>query len=261
MYKPERPDWADALIRKYTKAKMPYFFTEAKGYEKNQVVNINKSLVNKIRSIVKKKQLNFRYMDGFDYHKFMTNPDCGLIDSALFDKYDELSMTYHNRINNEDADEKHQDNVPYIIADVKADLMKFGHSEEDTADMLIQYLYNKDTEAKMLLWGCFGEIMLKNLKHRINPRETYCKKCGSRFIPRANAHKYCDSCFLERARKPDERIVSCKDCGKLFVVPKSIRNKKRCDVCQHEEEKRRDREKKRRKRLKNQQENEIIYCD
>lgn len=234
---------------------MPRFFVEAKGYDKNKVMPINNSLVNKLRRFIKKKQLSFKHIGDFDYHKLMTNARYNYQDHALLSRYDDLSMTYHNRINNEDEDDKH--NIPYVIADIKSQLLSYGYSDIDTADMLIYYLYNKDTEAKMLLWACFGDIMLANLKSNINPREIYCRKCGKRFIPRANAHRYCDSCFLDKIKKPDERIVTCKDCGKEFLVPKSIRNKKRCDECQLEENRRRDREKKRRKRGNY----EIIYCD
>lgn len=236
---------------------MPRFFVEAKGYEKNKVMPLNNSLVNKLRRFIKKKQLNFKRVSEFDYHKLMTNPRYNYQDPTLLTRYDELSMTYHNRINNEDGDDKQKYNIPYIIADIKDELLSYRYSDIDTADMLIYYLYNKDTEAKMLLWACFGDIMLENLKRHINPRETYCKKCGARFTPRANAHKYCDSCFLERIKKPDERIVICKDCGREFLVPKAVRNKKRCEECQLEENRRRDREKKRRKRAKT----EIIYCN
>ena len=66
--------------------------------------------------------------------------------------------------------------------------------------------------------------------------------------------------FLEKIRKSDERIVVCKDCGKEFLVPKSVRNKKRCDGCQHEEDKRREREKKRRQRQRIADGASIIYC-
>jgi len=199
-------------------------------------MSINDSFVNTIRRFVKKKQLKFKHIEFFNYRKLMTNPEYNYRDLNLLSKYDELSMNYHNRINVED-DDGHDDNIPYVISTVKSELMSFGYSDIDVADMLTKYLYSADTEAKMLLWACFGSILLKNLKRHVNPRETYCKKCGRRFIPRANAHRYCDSCFIEKVRKPDERIITCQTCGKDFLVPNSVRNKKRCDYCQEQAKK------------------------
>lgn len=180
---------------------------------------------------IKKKQLKFKQVENFDWRKLMTNPNNTLHDEALLKKYDELSAAYHFRIKH-DEDDENENNVSYIISDIKRELLDFQHSEVDITDMLVAYLYPQDSEAKMLLWACFGDVLLKNLKQHINPRETYCRHCGRRFIPRANAHRYCDACFAEKNCKPDERIVICKDCGKVFTVPKSNRSKTRCDECQ-----------------------------
>lgn len=152
-----------------------------------------------------------------------------VIDKKLVDEYEKLSMTYHYKLDNTDTDSS---NYEYICQDIKRQLSEFGYSSEQIADMLVKFLYESHSEAKSLLWACYGDILLENLKHHVNPREKYCIKCGRRFIPRANSHRYCDVCAAEKYSYSDTRTVICQDCGKEFVISKSIRNKKRCDECQ-----------------------------
>ena len=101
------------------------------------------------------------------------------------------------------------------------------------------------------MWNCFGDIIVSNLKKNLNPRETYCKQCGKRFIPKANANKYCDSCFKEKHKNVDYRIITCIDCGKTVKIPKSSKTTKRCSECQAIEVRRQERERKRKQRAKN----------
>ena len=58
-----------------------------------------------------------------------------------------------------------------------------------------------------------------------------CKSCGLlvRQSQKGN-RKYCDNCRAQPANS--ERRVLCEDCGKVFWVENSVRNKSRCDCCQ-----------------------------
>lgn len=252
LYSPHRPKDIDAFLEPYTNTDMPYFFIDAKNHPKNKVLPINGSFVNKLRRFIKKKQLSFKRFSVFSYCKLMSDTECNYTDPALIEKYYELSKQYRHRINVDISNANNQStegtNISYIIKLMRKELLSFGYSVEETADMIVKEVYLNDTEAKAVLWMCFGDVLFENLKRRVNPRETYCRKCGERFIPRSGAHIYCDRCHLEKHKKADERIVICKDCGKVFTVPNIVRNKARCDECQHEVYKARDREKKRRKR-------------
>lgn len=245
LYMPKRPDYINDFLKRYTNCKVPYFFKDAKGYTDAQIAPLNDSLVNKLRGLIKKKRLSFRHLPVFSYRKLMNKPDLELTDSELISKYEELSQICHYRIKINEAEEN---NALYLIDDIKNQLLDFGHSLIDTTDILVRHLYVNDSNAKLVLWACFGDIILENLKKNINPRESYCKKCGKRFIPEARAQKYCHLCSFERVRKPGERIVSCRDCGREFLVAKSIRNKPRCDACQKEHNRKYEREKKRKQR-------------
>lgn len=228
LYKPTRPDYIDDFIKKYTRSKMPRFFMEAKGYEKRQVMSANGSFVNQLRKIIKKKRISFKRFDTFNYKLFMSNVDYNM-DSDLIREYEMLCAQYSYKVNNEDEQDN---NIPYLMLDIKNKLAKYNYSDEQIVNTLVQHLYGTDSEAKMLLWACYGNILLSNLKNNFKSDESYCRKCGTRFKARSQAHHYCDKCFAERRLKPDERILICKDCGKAFTVPKSVRNKKRCDECQ-----------------------------
>lgn len=245
LYMPKRPDYINDFLKQYTNCKMPYFFKEAKNYTDAQVTPLNGSLINKLRRLIKKKRLSFKQLPVFSYRKLMNQPNLELTDSELISKYEELSQIYHYRIK---VNETGENNASYLIDDIKNQLLDFGHSLVDTTDILIRHLYISDSNAKLVLWTCFGDVILENLKKHINPRESYCKKCGKRFIPKSTAHKYCDSCLPKRFGKPDERFVICKDCGKEFSVPKSVKNKPRCDECQKEHNRKYEREKKRKQR-------------
>lgn len=231
MYKPSRPERIDNFLRGYTRRKTPHFFKYAKNKNESQVESLNNSTVNKLEKFIKRKRLNFKNAETFSYRKLLSTPDNMnvIVDESLIREYEKLSMTYHYKLNNTDKD---LSNYKYICLDSKAQLSKFGYSNIEVSDMLVKFLYENGSEAKSLLWTCYGDILLENLKRHINPREKYCIKCGRRFIPRSNGHRYCDVCASEKLTKSATRIIVCQDCGKEFTVSSSVRNKKRCDECQ-----------------------------
>lgn len=250
LYKPTRPPEIDALIKKYTRSKLPNFFIEAKGYKRHQVEDVNNSFVNKLRGIIKRKRLSFKNIDVFSYRKLMYDRESTLTDKDLIREYENLSSLFPVMANTQN-DDSSGSNIPYFVSNSKKRLLEFGYSEQETTDILIKHLYTTDSQSKTLMWNCFGDIIVSNLKKNLNPRETYCKQCGKRFIPKANANKYCDSCFEEKHKNVDYRIITCIDCGKTVRIPKSSKKTKRCSECQTIENKRLDRERKRKQRAKN----------
>ena len=250
LYKPTRPPEIDSLIKNYTRSKLPNFFIEAKGYERYQVEPVNNSFVNKLKNIIKRKRLSFKNIDVFSYRKLMYDKEIEFIDKNLIKEYENLSNLFPV-ITNAQNNDSGGSNIPYIVSNAKKRLLEFGYSEQETTDMLIKHLYGIDSQSKTLLWNCFGNIIVSNLKKNLNPRETYCKQCGKRFIPKSNANKYCDLCFEKKQKKTGVRTITCIDCGKVFTVPNTVRSKKRCDDCQAIEVRRQDRVRKRKQRDKN----------
>lgn len=250
LYKPTRPPEIDALIKKYTRSKLPNFFIEAKGKSREQVEPVNNSFVNKLRSVIKKKRLSFKEFSVLNYRMLMTNPNIDYIDDVVLEIYKNKTYEFHNKFTNIREDEDEETVIPYTIQIIKHELSSTGYSDIEIADMLVKYLYGTDSDAKMILWECYGDILVANIERHLNPRETYCKQCGKRFIPKSNANKYCDSCFEKKQKKNGTRTITCIDCGKTFTVPSTVRSKKRCDDCQAIEKRRQEREKKRRQRQK-----------
>ena len=222
---------------------MPNFFIYAKDYLQEQTVPNNNSFVNKLERIIKNKRLSFKNIADFDYRNLMCNQNV-VINQQLIEAYMEFNKSYHYKINSDF-------NMTYISQIVKEELSKYGYSDIEIADMLVQFLYHEiDSRHKKLLWLCYGDVMLENLQSNLSGIDGYCIRCGIRFKKNNANHKYCDHCYSEKIKKDGERIVICKDCGKEFIVPKNVRNKSRCDDCQADHVRKYEREKKRRQREK-----------
>ena len=222
---------------------MPNFFRYAKDYTPEQTVPNNHSFVNKLERIIKNKRLSFKNIADFDYRNLMHDPYIQ-IDQRLIESYIELNKSYHYKINSDF-------NMTYISQTVKKEFSKYGYSDIEIADMLVEFLYHKiDSCHKRLLWLCYGDVLLENLKLNLANIEGYCIKCGIRFKKGKTNHKYCNHCYLEKLKKDDERIVICKDCGTEFIVSKKVRNKSRCEYCQEVHIREYEREKKRKQREK-----------
>lgn len=207
---------------------MPHFFKYAKGYAPTQVEKLNNTFVNKLHKYIKDKRLSFKNFSDFDYHNLMSDPYIS-IDDHVLEIYGELNRSYHFKIGRDDGS---HNNIPYIKLNVKEELSRLGYSDMELSDMLVAFLYGSGSEYKNLLWLCYGDIILENIKRNVDTSLAVCMKCGKRFQQRGPHHKYCDHCFLEKIKGEDQRIKTCKDCGEEFLVHRSIRNKPRCDKCQ-----------------------------
>lgn len=196
--------------------------------EENQTKD--KSIVNRLREIFVNRRLTFTIENfgKFDYRNLMNNKDI-LIDTNVTDKFDELNTTYHFQIN-----QKNKRNVNYIMKLVNDEMMKLGlklnYSRSDIVDMLIVYLFKlKDSEHKNVLWSCFGDVIVENLKNNIPEDSIQCEKCGHRFIPNYHNEKLCDNCSVYQPM--GTKIIVCIDCSKEVKVDARNMTKTRCDEC------------------------------
>lgn len=203
---------------------MPHFFKYAKGY--TSCMPINETLVNKLQKFIVNRRLSFKNFSSFDYKTLMRNPKIQ-IDEDLIDTYILMNRKYHFKINPEHSD----DNVSYIRKICMEELERFHKSAADIADMLVQYLYGQtDSKYKRLLWLCYGNILLENIRHNVDTSMGVCMSCGKRFHKESPNHQYCGHCFLEKKKGAEQKIKICKDCGTEFLVHKSVRNKPRCEI-------------------------------
>lgn len=197
LYKPEFPDEIKEQISKYTNGKLPAFFTYAKDKESSQVLPRNESFVNKIYDRIPNQSINTRGLNlgRIAYKNLMADGEtvCSKEVAAL---YDALNRQYRYMINQKDDAE---DNLHYISLKIKEAFRKLGYSEETIADMLVEYLYGREKRYKQLLWFCYGQIVVNNIRKNLDIRDTkfiQCMDCGE---------------WTEVSAK-DQRTCRCKNC-------------------------------------------------
>lgn len=212
LYKPERPKEIDKAIKEFTGKKVPYFFIYAKDKDVSQVLEMNNSIVNKLSSLIPNPRINTRKL-GLQpiNHEYLMHNSNIKADENLIKRYIELNNTYHFKVSMKD---EFQNNLQYLASQVREELSAFGYCESEVTDMLVKYLYEKkNRKAKELLWFCYGNYIVENLKQNLHIKKT--------------------------------KAVQCIDCSEWFetdIYSKSCR----CKSCQHEYRKACDRERKKR---------------
>lgn len=213
LYKPERPKDIDTAIREFTGKKVPYFFIYAKDKDVSQVSEMNNSIVNKLCRLIPNPRINTRKL-GLQpiNHEYLMHNSNIKTDENLIKRYTELNNTYHFKVSMKD---EFQNNLQYLATLVRKELSAFGYSDSEVSDMLVKYLYEKkNRKAKELLWFCYGNYIVENLKNNLHVKKT--------------------------------KDVQCIDCSEWFetdIYSKSCR----CKSCQHEYRKLCDRERKKSK--------------
>ena len=227
LYKPERPQKIDSMIKQHIRGKLPHFFMYAKDKTRLQVEECGCSVVDKLDSVIKPGMIRFKAQDvgKFRYTKLMKNSKVEM-DEDIINAFVTENRGYHFKINR-----KNRDNIDYIILTLKNKLLDMGRSAEDVSDMLVKHMYSKSSPYKDLLWDCFGDIIVANLKTKIKPNSVQCVRCGARFTPNAPNQKLCVVC--SSYTPAEKRTVMCADCGQKFVIDGRSARKIRCDHCQY----------------------------
>lgn len=231
LYKPERPPHIKSLIQKYTKEKVPHFFIYAKDKTKRQVEKSNSSPVNKLEKYIPNKRLTFPKdkFGKFNMNMLMENYSIE-VDELLIESYRRLNKHFKFKVNMEDY---RTNNLEIIYDEIKNELSQYGYSDIEITDMLIKSLYYENNKlSKELLWFCYGEIILDNLKKNIGNRTAMCELCGERFKKNTYSQKKCIEC-----RKPlrqEYKVIICTDCKKEFIVDSKNNKSIRCEICYKE---------------------------
>lgn len=232
LYMPERPEFAKELISSLTKCNVPHFFIYAKDKENYQVEDTNNSFVNKLDNKIINPRINCRSigLKPIDYTKLVSNSDIeckvsfdknGKINKELTDpmivKYCELNQQYHYKINMKRIDNLRNDLLTNtqlkqsllfnkISKEIKFELSKFGYSDSEISDILVKFLYHvKPSKHKSVLWFCYGEEIVKNLKKHFKPKTKFvqCIDCGEWFETDIKNKRTCrcDNCSIEHKRE------------------------------------------------------------
>lgn len=117
----------------------------------------------------------------------------------ILKKYNDLSKEYAFKVSITDMNSGSY----YFVTLIKKELGSLGYDEDLLTDYLVAHLYKNDKRNKALLWCCYGDRIVNNIKNNLGLNEENIK------------------------------IVQCIDCGEYIEVPK--RSKAcRCFYCQTE---------------------------
>ncbi len=207
LYMPKRAEWFKPIVSKYTTQKLPAFFEYAKDKDATQIMSRNKSFVNKIFDRIPDRPINTRNipLEKLEYQKLMKNPAlrCSKDVAALYDK---LNRQYRYMIHMKD---EYADNLRYVACSIRKEFDKLGYSSETIADMLVQYLYGNEKRYKQLLWFCYGQYVVNNLKKNIKTQKMkyiQCSDCGEWIeVPITSKSTRCAACQKEYRRKSDRK--------------------------------------------------------
>lgn len=235
LYKPERPQWANDIIIKYTKEKIPYFFQFAKKKKLKQVKSVTECTVDRVKKLFPKRKLNFNFkidnIGRFDYKVLMCNSDAEF-KQDIADKFKEVTSNLN--FNNVSDEKMYSYLATYENA--KSDILSLDYSVDEIVDNIILDLFvNRKTPMKKAFWTLFGDVVYKNICNNIADNFIQCEKCHKRFYRKHKGRIYCDKCV--GYKKQGIKTIVCCDCGGEFTVDAKNIKTIRCLACQHEKNK------------------------
>lgn len=198
LFMPTRPKHVDEEIKSFTKEKVPHFFQYAKDKPKENVADINNSVINRLDNLIPDKRIRFQQIAGkMDYKYLMKNPKT-TVNQTIVKKYNELNRNKKWLIG--EYDNKSGD-TPSFNKLVRDELLKIHNDIYYIVDVLIKHLYyEKNSRSKNILWNSFDDIVYYNLFHNLK-KTIVCKSCGNRTEKKSNRTKYCASCSKKMNRE------------------------------------------------------------
>ena len=204
LWLPEPPKEIADTIKSYTKAKVPDFFIYAKDKESHQVEKTNNSTMNRIAAFIPDPKIRFsKSINKFDYRMLM-NLDCDFSisgDNPVVKAYDYWNARQNLLSNNEETHEA-QESL-YLYKRLKEEIIEMSGKDDIDyiVNTLVAYLYTmRKNSAKKVLWACFGDVILDNLRKNLKDKGKVCQVCGKRFMPKRTTQNYCSEECLNKAR-------------------------------------------------------------
>lgn len=196
LYKPTRPQHVHEIISKYSKKKTPHFFQYAKQKSPTQVEGMNDSCVNRLKNIIPNQrfQFNASRLGKFNYKVLMSNPKVDVntdLAQSIIEKFFTLSRDAGSKINTQDDG---HNNFEYIYGLIRFNMAQLCGDRQYVVDVLVKQLFHiRQSKRKALFWGCYGDIVVENLKRNLNGT-IMCEECGKRVAQTNNRIKYCNEC-------------------------------------------------------------------
>lgn len=202
LYKPEWPAEAVERMNAATSGKVPHFFVYAKGKTAKQVESANGSVVNRLERIIKAPNLRFetKTLGKFDYRMLMhdKNTEIREADLRIIETFVEISKNCGYRLSEDDSD---KNNHNYVYQQTRDSLLDIDKDIYHVVDILILQMFGiQSTKRKSMFWGCFGDVVLENIRKNIDTNTILCSRCGKRIKPMSHRQEMCDECAAEQER-------------------------------------------------------------
>ena len=210
LYMPKRPEDVEEKIKASIKGKVPYFFIEAKNKDKDNVSDITKSTVNRLRKIIPNRNIKFETIAGnFDYRMLMSE-DIIYANRKIIEAYRKLDRSKKFLIRNSNIKDRNE-GLLYVNKYIINELSKIESNKEKIVNVLVKELFgNSKSPNKSTLWDCYGDILVSNLRQNLKGTKQ-CKCCGVRIEAVNNRVKFCAECAKNINReKTKERMRSSR---------------------------------------------------
>ena len=202
LWKVDPPSEVEEMMKRYTKAKPPYFFIYAKDKTKSQVEPPNNSTMNRICQSIPTTRVKFAKMcDNFDYRMLM-NLDYGFSiseDNQIVERYNYWNR--HQYLFNTEAENAKQEDM-YMFQQIRKHILEETNEDINVVvNTLVMYLYTiKTNNMKKTLWASFGDVLVENLKKNTASLGKVCEECGDRFVSLQSNHRFCSDECCKKAK-------------------------------------------------------------
>lgn len=201
LWKVEPPKDIQEIIKKHTKGNLPNFFIYAKDKTESQVEPPNSSTMNRIAASIPSPLIKFNKNIGkFDYRMLMNlKSDFSLLENSSVIKSYDYWNTHQYLFNTEGIDGVRQEDL-YMFQEIRKRIInETGKSLDYIVNTLVAYLYTvRPSSQKKMLWACFGDVIVENLKKNTTNLGKICSFCGKRFQPQKINQRYCSNeCYSE----------------------------------------------------------------
>lgn len=218
----QRPEDKNEIIKPLIRGKLPHYFKYAKDKTNEQVELPNGSFMNRLPEHVHgwtprktskgdSEAVKIKYcktVGKFDYRMLMKEG----VDYTVAEDHPVIQAYNYWNAHNQEAkdtfDVENNCNVDdedlYTFQCIKQNILSLGYDHDYVANSLIAYVYTvKPNSLKKLLWSCFGEEIVENLKVNAPKLGKICPICGKRFKPDVSHDRgerlYCSDKCLEEA--------------------------------------------------------------
>ena len=207
-----RPDSANELITSQTKGKLPAFFKYAKDKTDSQCEKPTKSTMNRIMAHIPDARIKYSKSIGqLDWRVLINqNEDYSVRENhPVIESYN-YWIKHQFRFSYGEDEHINEDDL-YKYRRIREEILKTEYNLDFIVNSLVAYAYTvKKDSNKKLLWACFGNEIVDNIKANVTGR--ICPICGKRFEP--NVHNQiccCEKCAhdldVQKKRENREKIT------------------------------------------------------